>query len=377
MLWPRDPWVIRARRRAAGETLERIVDAIRQCGFSESAYLAANPDLVRALPDHLSAMMHFIATGSYESRVFPVDLRLDGLWALSRLDLKDDFKASMIYVLINNYCQLESSLWKKSPRELCAFWAQLVGIIRSAGTPYVIIGDSHSILYRQLILGDGAPIMPVHIMLSASSAMGLSNPASRSGARQRLAPLAEALPDSVGILFKFGQVDVEFVSVFKRVEAASTNYDLTEFDQFCRRSVRSYIEFLSTHFCNRDVAIISTFPPALSDEAWRAGYINAHVAALETDGSIETIIAGVKQLQIPTLPERTRQHARYNEMLRGAALEAGFDFIDDFSPFLGPGAVLDPAFVLTSRGSDHHLERAPTTPTIKRIIVDHLRSRKS
>jgi hypothetical protein len=184
-----------------------------------------------------------------------------------------------------------------------------------------------------------------------------------------LVPLVEALPPEVATIFKFGQVDVEFVFNFKRIESRVAPFDADRFEEFCRRSAQSYVGFLGDHFHRRDVAVASIFPPALSDETWRAGYTNAHIAALEGDRSAEEIAAGVRLLEIPTLPERTRHHALYNAVLRELALRARLDFIDDFSPFIGADGLVDRAFTPETKGTNHHLERAPTAAIMRRIIT--------
>jgi len=368
-LWCREhPLAGAARRRGGGARLNKVIAAIKRCGFFPADYVYANPDLAQ-LPDADAAMMHFVAVGVDEERQFPINLDLDGFDELGALELAPDFKAAIAAILVNNYLAPSSSFWGLCAGNQRAFLATLIPTLRRWASPYLIIGDSHSGLYRHLIVGGRQPLLPVHVLMSACSAVGLSNPDSRSGAARRMVPLAEALPRDARLIFKFGQVDVEFVFAFRRIETGHHRFDPEAFDQFCRRSVFSYVNFLNDHFKHHNVAVTSIFPPTLSDEAWREGYVNAHIAAAEGDHPLEAIRAGVKQLEIPTVVERTRHHARYNEILRHRVAASGFAFIDDFSPFLGADGVVDPRFIPTTRGRDHHLERAPAAPIIKDIIA--------
>jgi hypothetical protein len=355
-----------ARRRARGVPVHTTAAALECCGFSVEAYVSANPDL-RQLPDADAAMMHFIAIGIDEGRQFPIRLDLDGLSALGELDLAPEFTAAARAILVNNMIAPGASFWKRTAPEQRAFWARLIPILQGMASPYFIIGDSHSGLYRYVI-SSSMPLLPVHVLTSACSAIGLGNPDSRSGAARRLEPLSDVI-DVVPVIFKFGQVDVEFVHAFRRIEAGHAVFDPNDFGEFCRRSVRSYVDFLQNFGRRRSHFVASIFPPTLSDEAWRQGYVNAHVAMIEGDRPLEELRAGVRQLQVPSLPDRTRHHAQYNEILREQVDRAGLDFIDDFSPFIGPGGVVDPKFIPLSAGRDHHLERPPTAPIIKRIIA--------
>jgi hypothetical protein len=358
-----------ARRRAPGAPLDKIITALERCGFSPQAYVRANRDLLLRLPDADTATIHLIAYGITEGRRFPIDLDPEGFDALGALGLAPAFKAATAAALVNNALAPASAFWSRSAGEQRALWKRLIPMLQGMATPYLIVGDSHSSLYRHLITEGTRPLLPVHVLLSACSALGLGNPQSRSGGAHRLAPLAQAIPPDVPTVFKFGQVDVEFVFAFKRIEAGERQFDPQQFDQFCGRSVESYIGFLDDHFGHAAVTVASIFPPTLSDAAWREGYVNAHVAATEGDRPLEEIRAGVRQLAVPDLRERTRHHAHYNGILRDRVARSGFAFLDDFSPFVGAAGVVDPRFIPTTGGRDHHLERQPTTPIIRDIIA--------
>jgi hypothetical protein len=354
-----------ARRRAQGAPLHRLLASLERCGFNAGNYVRANPDL-QQLGDLNTATMHLIAGGLAEGRQFPIDLDLDGLNELVELNLPPDFKVVAAATLVNNGIAPAARVWIRGANEQRSFWARLMPILKRMASPYLIIGDSHSGLYRHVI-SSPRPLVPVHLLISACSAVGLGNRDSRSGAARRLAPLAEAI-GSVPAIFKFGQVDVEFVHAFKRIDAGQARFDPEEFDGFCRRSVGSYVGFLDDHFSHAAVTLASIFPPTLSDEAWRQGYVNAHIADTESDRPLEELRASMKQLQVPTLFERTRHHAYYNEILRDHAGRSGFAFVDDFSPFIGADGVVDSRFLPTTGGRDHHLEKSPTATILRNII---------
>jgi hypothetical protein len=366
-----------AMRRVRPETMENVADALFQAGFSPLAYRSAYDDLAKSLQDDHAATLHFVAYCREDTRPFPIHLALEGLRRLFQLRVSLRFKANVAVAVLNSVCAPSSPLWNDSASIQRAFWGDLLAILRQAGKPYFIIGDSHAHLYRRIVCRKDGLLIPIPIQCLASSAMGLSNAASRSGAGTRLAQLGRALAEvsafsEIPILFKFGQVDVEFVFNFDRIKNDQFKFCGDKFGLFCLRSVDSYLDFVSEHFSGNCVSIISLFPPALSDASWREGYANAHVVAIESSQGLDEVIAGVQKLEIPSLPERTRLHAYYNRLLREKAAQKKFGFLHDFPYFLGQDGVLDPSFIPTHRGTDHHLEAHPTTLLIHELIAKQL-----
>jgi len=366
-----------ASTRVNPETIDHVVDALLQAGFSPLAYRSAHDDLASALDDDRASAMHFVAYCGEDTRPFPMSLSLDGLRRLFELRAPSHFKASVAVAVLNSVCTALSPIWSAPMSAQCAFWSDLLAILRLAGTPYFVIGDSHSNLYRRIVPTEDRLFIPVHILCLASSAIGLSNPNSRSGAGSRLTQLATALkqvtdPSQIQMLFKFGQVDVEFVFNFDRIRNQRPEFREDEFHSFCQRSIDSYIEFVSTRFSANYVNVVSVFPPALSDAAWRDGYTNAHIVDVESSQRLDEIVAGVRNLEIPALPERTRLSALYNRLLEKKTVQTKLRFLNDFPYFLGRDRVLDPIFVPNHKGADHHLEQKPTAPIIDRLIAKQL-----
>jgi hypothetical protein len=363
--------------RIAPESLDRVAGALSACGLRDDVYRRAYEDLAAALPEDGMGTPHFIAFCSEAMRPFPIDLSLEGLRRLFETRAPRVFKAKAAVALLNAHLAPHSPLWRGPVPRQAAFWSELLAILRMAGTPFLIIGDSHSNLYRRIVDGPERLGIPVPVLCSACSAIGLANPRSRSGAGKRLAGLGDALATSgagtsLPIFFKFGQVDAEFVFDFDRIRRERFEFSTLEFHRFCRRSVESYVSFVADRFAATRPCLIGLFPPALSDAAWREGYVNAHVVATESDVDLDHVIAGVRRLEIPDLARRTRLHALYNQLLRERAQAANIGFLNDFSYFLGPGGVLDPRFVPSHRGADHHLEEAPTAAIIERLIDERL-----
>jgi hypothetical protein len=361
-----------AKRRIRPETIENVAEALSQAGFSPQRYRSANDDLIRALPDDTSALLHFITYCGDETRLFPVDLSLPGLRRLCELRVPRQFVAKVFASLVANRCVPWSPLWTAPDLAQRQFWADLLAIMRGVGTPYFVVGDSHSNLYSRVICKSGRILIPIHILCSGCSGMGLSNPHSKSGAGNRLVRLAAALNDSnadVPLFFKFGQVDIEFVFNFDRISNDRTEFSEDEFLQYCRRTLASYLKFGSTHFANRLVIVVGVFPPTLSDACWREGYVNAHIVQMESSHKLDMVVRGIQKLQIPSLLERTRQHAQYNRLLSEAADREKMVFLHDFPHFLGPDGITDPVFIPTGMGTDHHLEYRPTTPIIDDLIA--------
>lgn len=195
----------------------------------------------------------------------------------------------------------------------------------------------------------------MHLLCTGASARGLGNIASRTGYGARVTGFLRALaalPQPPPVLFVFGQVDVEFVFTFKRLEGRAP-----DFAAFCAETVSRYVGFLAAALPDRlrpRAEVAAVFPPALNDLAWRDGYVNAHIAELHGQLDPASLSNQLKALQIPSLRERTAQHALFNRMLEEKCLRDGLGFVDTFTPLLSNG-VADPSFLGPSAGADHHL----------------------
>jgi hypothetical protein len=263
----------------------------------------------------------------------------------------------------------------KTARQLGARWDELLALQELGARPYIVIGDSHSQNFRRVKARDGGFLLPIHILCGAGSALGLHNPKSKSGYGAQLAAYTETLRllpgiERVPILLQFGQVDVEFVYNFRRMRGAEWRYHRQEALDFCHESTTAYTAFIDQTFLQNGLrpALLSIFPPALSDAAWCEGYVNAHVAYNEDAGDLETIRAALRKLQIPDLQERTFVHRHYHKTLQERCLLSAIKYWDAFDCFLGPQGVLNRAFIPDRRGFDHHLEYQPTEKATVEIL---------
>lgn len=240
---------------------------------------------------------------------------------------------------------------------------RLQGLARDGARPYAVIGDSHSrLLVRRSRRADGAWLAPLWWLETGASARGLARADARSGAGQRVrAAIDQALSVATDglVLLKFGQVDIEFVQVFKRLEAGASAFDSDSFRAFTEQTIERYLAFLTQAVAPADRARVrlgSLFPPTLSDAAWRTGYVNAHIVDLHGPADPEDLAQRLASLDIPDLAARTMLHAQVNARLASAAAAEGFAYDDHFTPFLGEAGLVDRSCLGPAGGGDHHLD---------------------
>jgi len=170
-------------------------------------------------------------------------------------------------------------------------------------------------------------------------------------------------PASLPVLLVFGQVDVEFVFTFKRLEQGpSTVAESGTFEDFCRETADAYADFAASLPAASAIALAAIFPPALSDKAWRQGYLNAHIAQQHSALDVETLAARLQASPVAPLRERTTRHAQFNRAQRQAAEARSLGWLDAFDDLVGPRGVteaLGPA-----AGQDHHLDADAVRPVV-------------
>jgi len=253
---------------------------------------------------------------------------------------------------------------------------RLRGLVQSGAQPYAVIGDSHGrLLVRRARAADGRWLLPLWWLETGASARGLGRAEARSGAGERVRAAIDAAlaaTDAAPLLLKFGQVDVEFVQVFKRLETGVAAFDPADFQAFIDETVARYVAFVASAVAPADrrrVGLCGLFPPALSDTAWRAGYVNAHMVDLYAPSGESSLTDRLAGLDIPDLTRRTALHADFNAALKAAAAAEGFGVHDDFTPFLGPAGVVDPGWLGPAAGHDHHLDFSATrAPVVDRLL---------
>jgi len=226
--------------------------------------------------------------------------------------------------------------------------------------PLLVIGDSHGELY----LTEGplrfADVLPVPSLCTGASARGLGNPNSRGGAGERIRGLLAARGDALAgmpVLLKFGQVDLEFVHDFQRMRDGRTAYDPGRARAFAAESAERYLAFVRelAALTPARLVVSAALPPALSDEALRRGYVNAHIAEMNGELDVPKVEAQLRALEMPDWDERTALAGDYNRRLREGCATAGLAFLDDFTPLLGPDGRVHPDLLVWHGGTDHHL----------------------
>ena len=352
-----------------------FVDALLRTGFSPEAYRDAYGDLRARDMNATEATAHYLRHGLREGRHAPFTLDPVGLLALARLPLDNAELRS----------RLMRGLWARLMPDLeppfGATIARRWPVIRSiAGArPFFLAGDSHSTGSAIAEWRAAGCILPVHMLCHGASAHGLLNPDSRSGYGETLRDAVRIIDDlprsyQSPFLFQFGQVDIEFVHHFHRVRDGLLRLDLDADRVFCAETVQRYVQFLTGLF-DRDrrcsVFLLSAFPPALSDEAWRLGRINLDLVQRESEMSADDLTAGLRTLEFADLRQRTAIHAHFNALLQAASRKAGFQFVDVFTPFLGADGLLDPQYLLPEAGGfEHHLDMRRTREKLEPLLWD-------
>jgi hypothetical protein len=252
---------------------------------------------------------------------------------------------------------------------------RLRGLMRNGAAPYAVIGDSHGRLLARRSRGPGGRwLLPLWWLETGASARGLGRAGAQSGAGARVRTAIDtalAVAEATPLLLKFGQVDIEFVQVFKRLESGDHAFEPARFQAFVNETVARYMAFLVDAVAPADRArahLCSLFPPTLSDAAWRTGYINAHIVELHGSAGRESLASRLADLDIPDMAPRTALHADFNTGLSSAAHAEGFGFSDDFTPFLGAAGVVDSRWLGPAGGLDHHLDFGATrTPVVDQL----------
>lgn len=238
--------------------------------------------------------------------------------------------------------------------------------VNRGAVPLFIAGDSHSRAWVHASGRAGAWTLPILQLVTGASARGLGRSESRTAAGRTIEDLLDAAREAgvrAPLLLVFGQVDVEFIHVYKRLEAdPPLPHDPEHFEAFCEATVAAYVGFAQRlHFDVQKVAIASIFPPALSDLSWRAGYVNAHIGNLH-GAEPERLTDTVRRTQICDWQERTRQHARFNALLQAASRAASITFVDVANDLPYFDDKVSPALLGRAAGSDHHLDREALKP---------------
>lgn len=223
--------------------------------------------------------------------------------------------------------------------------------------PVLVIGDSHSTHWVRRSARDGRWLLPLQQLHTGATARGLGRAASASGAGERAAATIAAT--TWPVILKFGQVDLEFVYTYKRLDGPKP-YDPAHAEAFALAVAEAYAGWLAELPRRERVHVAGVFPPALSDAAWRTGYVNAHIAQMHGPADLSDLSARLRAVEIPPLAERTRIHDLFNEALAESCDRLGLPWLDDAAAVrVAGGRVLG-----RGGGHDHHLNYAATGPVM-------------
>jgi hypothetical protein len=252
---------------------------------------------------------------------------------------------------------------------------RLISALRRKGAePFLLIGDSHSRLYVHRAQRAGRWLLPLHHVATGASARGLGNRGSRSGHGERIVRLFERAIGAgfdAPVLLVFGQVDVEFVFTFKRLERDPPSaLDDAAFVAFAETTARAYGDFAARLRPAAPVTLATIFPPALSDAAWRDGYVNAHIAQEHAATDLDTLGRRLSCVEIAGWPERTAQHRLFNDRLGSSARAHGLRILDAAGSLPSAAGVVSPDMLGRAAGRDHHLDAEAVRPSVTAKLWD-------
>lgn len=340
-------------------------------GFDPGAYRCGSGDLSRALDGDSASFRHFFEFGFKESRSFDITLNVDAfvdfadyMKSVDRAEVADGLLQAAIrqstdVSKIQTYLGLHKNLFDEDIRII------------------FVIGDSHTDVYRSSFHREDKLIVPVQLKCTAGSAAGLGNPNSVSGyGKVILGWLSQIFEsnvfDGIPILFKFGQVDTEFVFTYKRAKGLQIQHSEQEYEKFVRQSVKRYVTFLKRAIPKHQryrVDVSTIGPPILADEYIRdGGYFSSEIASREAFDEAQELHRRLSLLQYPDLQSRTKMHALFNSALINAVRPLGFGISDDFTPCVGPDGIALQCLWSHNGGRDHHL--AIHKETFEPILAD-------
>lgn len=355
--------------------VETLVDCLVACGFDADLYLSDNADLQSAGLDAIGALRHFITHGLVENRAIVCAPIPAGLESLSALLLDDRRYASLLFRSVL-FGQLRNAM--TADRLWLYADARLLDMIRANdGLPCIVIGDSHAAHYRRTTWVNGKWLAPLALVCRAASATGLLNENSRTGSGKRIlnwarGPAQRGGGIDVPVIMKFGGMDAEFTWMTQRLKNRIYAFDIDEFDTFATQSVARYglfLDLLSDAIDPALLRICATFPAVLGDAHWIAHGI-AERGGTEDEKRVTAVELG--KMDIPDLHTRTQLRVVYNGHLAAMCAARGLRYIDDFSPLIGPGGVVDNSFIASHRGMDHHLDHEATDAPIVGCLLDAL-----
>jgi hypothetical protein len=245
--------------------------------------------------------------------------------------------------------------------------------------PIIVIGGSHAQIYSW-----GTALREEFLVLRLATwggaAKSLGNPKSRTQYGELIRNFLFEVQARINtqpppVLFQMGQVDVEFVYNFRRLDKEQRMFednDLLEFITDSADAYTSYIETLTQFWPADRIYVASIFPPALNDETVRRGYTNALIASAHTDHDPLLLEQGLASLEFPDWSARTLHNRWFNEAVARGCAARGIQFLDFFDRLCGPDGLVDLAFLGDPPGEDHHLDGGK--PATQALSLDVLRA---
>ncbi len=371
-----------------------LASLLHELGFSESRYLAANRDLADRNFDSEEIFIHFLSECVAKRKYFKTFLGkeaniLEKLQVISRISFADISYSALLQaglgrsVINEKYRDGQAELVANCDRLRDSDIATMLKTFGIGGRPFFGLGDSHSRLYQRMrILADGRWLVPLNMTCSAGSARGLANPEAQLKYGLRISKffprIEQFIRSGTPCIFKFGQVDLEYVYPYIRSLTNDTKFDSSRFKEFCLQTIYVYVDFLENliPIDMRDkVYVCSVCPPALSDEHWVEGYIRGQALGTMSESQQSDLLEMISKIEIPNIQERTILHEEFNRALQLASEDAGFRFLHDFYHFLRPdGKQIDNKFQIKGGGKDVHVDvDEPALLMIDKILEKILR----
>jgi len=359
-----------------------VIAALIQTGFDAELYLNAHNDLRNVELDTVGSYEHFLLHGYRERRFVPAGKMGEGVDRF--LNLRTTNRKIVRDVSLRILMAQASSI-KTIEHDWVFDLEVLLKLLESLRVrPIIIFGDSHASLYAKTNLTPDNdeffdnPIIPVLISCLAGSAMGLNNENSVSQYGNKLINEIKKLKSckDIPIFLKFGQVDAEFVYIYDCIRRKINKPEFESFEEFANRSIDQYMHFIDRIILEIGTAhtlrICSIFPPTLADSAWRRGYVNGRSARFEGDRTVEELEAAVRELQLPSLFERTLMHVYFNAELQKQCARRKIIFVNDYSEMISESGVIDRKYLGGHSGEDHHLSYDPIAQIIENVKIKYV-----
>jgi hypothetical protein len=338
--------------------LGRLAGCLAACSFDPATYFSQNRKLASGGFDTSSALFHFLTYGYDEERNLTCGPLPEGLAGLRALSIPNAEYARRLFRRLF-FAQL------RHPDSAERLWrgpdAALIECLRAmAGIPYFVFGDSHASHYLRKVWIGARWLGAMPIVCHGASAMGLANPASRSGYGEKILTWARRAANiaefDVPIFLKFGGIDAEFLWMMRRIRNDTRQFSIVEFDEFARESTARYGEFLDALAGIVGAGVLrvcSTFPSVLADAYWTDAFLDAHRGNPADD---RRLADRLQNIEIPPFKTRTQLRGLYNYYLRDVCRTKGLTFVDDFSPFIEASGGTDPCCYLGNGGREYHLD---------------------